>query len=344
LSWNGGWGWRPYVSVARRRSEAQRTIVALKKKGQVVAPVTIEGREIASTFWGRAWCRNLEAYSDFSNRLPRGRTYVRNGSVLDLQVKAGRIEALVMGSDLYTIEVVVDALKPPLWKSITEECAGRIDSLVELLQGRISKGVMEIVTRKGTGLFPSPREIRMTCSCPDWAGLCKHLAAVLYGVGARLDHQPALLFLLRKVDEMELVTRAAIAPLSTGSDAAARARGLDEAALSGIFGIDLEEKPELEREKRSKPKPSPQSRGGAKPVPAKPRAPKRKRPATTTTTELAARGIPSSTVRNWLMERVLIRTSVRGTYRATPETEERIERYLARKRDRRASLPRSASR
>ena len=184
----------------------------------------------------------------------------------------------------------------------------------------------------------------MTCSCPDWAGLCKHVAAVLYGVGARLDHQPELLFLLRKVDEMELVTRAASAPLSTGSDAAARARGLDEAALSGIFGIDLEERPEPEREKRSKPEPSPPSRGGAKPAPAKLRAPKRKRAATTTTTELAARGIPSSTVQNWLMERVLVRTSVRGTYRVTPETEPRIERYLARRRDGRNARPRSASR
>ena len=340
MSWNGGWGWRPYVSAARRRAEAQRTIGALKKRGHVVAPVTIEGREITTTFWGRAWCENLEAYSDFANRLPRGRTYVRNGSVVDLQVKAGRIVALVMGSDLYTIEVVVDAIRPALWKSITEECAGKIDSLVELLQGRISKGVMEIVTRKETGLFPSPREIRMTCSCPDWAGLCKHLAAVLYGVGARLDHQPALLFLLRKVDEMELITRAAIAPLSTGSCAAERARSLDESALSGIFGIDLEERPEPERGDR----PKLPSRGGGKPAPGKRRAPKQKPAAKTTTAELAARGIPSSTVQNWLIERVLLRTAVRGTYRITPETEERITRYLARRRDGRVARRRSASR
>jgi len=327
------------VSAARRRAEAQRTIAGLKKRGHVVAPVTIEGREVATTFWGRAWCENLEAYSDFANRLPRGRTYVRNGSVVDLQVKPGRIVALVMGTNLYTIEVVIDSIRPALWKSITEECAGKIDSLVELLQGRISKGVMEIVTRKETGLFPSPREIRMTCSCPDWAGLCKHLAAVLYGVGARLDHQPTLLFLLRKVDEMELVTRAVIAPLSTGSLAAERARSLDESALSGIFGIDLEERPGPEKEDRPKP-----SSGGRKPEPGKRRALKRKPAAKTTTAELAARGIPSSTVQNWLIERVLLRTAVRGTYRITPETEERIKRYLARRRDGRVARRRSASR
>src|SRR6202048_743999 len=95
------WGWRPYVSVAERRRQAQREMAKLTKKGQTVSPVVIEGRTIVKTFWGKAWCENLERYSDFANRLPRGRTYVRNGSVIDLQITPGEIKAMVSGSEIY---------------------------------------------------------------------------------------------------------------------------------------------------------------------------------------------------------------------------------------------------
>jgi len=80
------WGWRPRVSMAERKLQAQRKIQQLRKKGHAVSPVNIQGRAIATTFWGKAWCENLERYSDFANRLPRGRTYARNGSVIDLQI------------------------------------------------------------------------------------------------------------------------------------------------------------------------------------------------------------------------------------------------------------------
>jgi hypothetical protein len=85
--------WRPYVPVAERRRKAMREMEKRKKKGHAVSPVTVEGRTIARTFWGKAWCENLEGYSDYANRLPRGRTYVRNGSVVDLQIKPGEIHA-----------------------------------------------------------------------------------------------------------------------------------------------------------------------------------------------------------------------------------------------------------
>ena len=233
----GYMGWAPYVPVTERRRQAEKEMAKLSKKGDQTSPVVIEGRKIAATFWGKAWCDNLEAYSDFENRLPRGRTYVRNGSVVDLKITAGNIVARVSGSSLYTVKINIKPLSVTKWKTITRECAGRIDSLVELLTGKLSNAVMEIITRKGEGLFPIPKEISMECSCPDYATLCKHVAATFYGIGARLDHEPNLLFLLRNVDQGDLIKDAGtgirVDPSVTDRDA------LDEANLSGIFGIDL---------------------------------------------------------------------------------------------------------
>jgi len=207
----GFYAWRPYVSVAQRRRQAASEMATLKKKGHPVSPVVVEGRTIVKTFWGKAWCENLERYSDFENRLPRGRTYVRNGSVIDLQIAPGEIKALVSGSEIYKVQVKVSPVAKARWQSICKDCAGAIDSLIELLQGRFSKGVMERVCRQKTGLFPSPEEIQLSCSCPDWAEMCKHVAAVLYGIGARLDQQPDLIFRLHNVDEKELIAGAGTA-------------------------------------------------------------------------------------------------------------------------------------
>jgi hypothetical protein len=236
----GGWGFRPYVSVAVRRANAAREMAKLRKKGHPVAPVLIEGRTIATTFWGKAWCDNLERYSDYANRIPRGRTYVRNGSVVDLQIAAGQVEARVSGSELYEVAVRVTPVPAARWKSICSDCAGAIDSLVELLQGRFSKGVMERICQQKTGLFPSPTEIEFSCSCPDWASMCKHVAAVLYGVGARLDEKPELLFKLRKVDEKALIASAGKGlPLSKKGPA--RGKVLGDDGLSELFGLEMGE-------------------------------------------------------------------------------------------------------
>lgn len=230
--------WPAYIPVAERRRKAAQKVAKMKKAGEKVSPVEIEGRKITATFWGDAWCKNLEAYSDYSNRLPRGRTYVRNGSVLDLKIEKGRVRALVSGTDLYTVDIKIKPLPKKKWSEIKGECAGQIGSLVELLQGSFSKGVMEIVTRKGEGLFPSPREIDLDCSCPDWATMCKHVAATLYGVGARLDNQPELLFTLRGVDPSEMVEAAIEQP--TVSRRARKGRVLDTDELSSVFGVDID--------------------------------------------------------------------------------------------------------
>ena len=238
MAWGGFYGWRPYVPVSKRRHDAAKKMKALAKKGHVVEPVQIEGRTIASTFWGAAWCTNLESYSDFENRLPRGRTYVRNGSVVDLKVSEGLVKAFVSGSELYTVEVKFADLAKARWKQVKESCAGSIDSVVDLLQGKLSDGAMRVLTSKATGLFPAPREITMKCSCPDWATMCKHVAAVMYGVGARLDTKPELLFVLRGVDHLELIGEAAQAVAQVG--APADGKGLGEGELSEIFGIEID--------------------------------------------------------------------------------------------------------
>jgi uncharacterized Zn finger protein len=231
-------GWKPYVSAAERRRKAELAAAKATKAGAVLSPIASYRGAIAKTFWGKAWCDNLEGYSDYANRLPRGRTYVRNGSVIDLQITAGEVHAQVMGSSLYTVAVTVTACAARQWRAIGADCAGSIDSIVELLQGKLSTAVMERICKPGTGLFPGPKEIRFRCSCPDWASMCKHVAAVLYGVGARLDQQPELLFSLRGVDASDLVRQAGAGlPKSTKRPAASKV--LDDALVADVFGIEM---------------------------------------------------------------------------------------------------------
>jgi uncharacterized Zn finger protein len=232
--------WPSYVPVAEKRRQAERKLAKLKKKGQSVAPVKIEGRTIAETFWGKSWCTNLERYSDYATRVPRGRTYVRNGSVLDLQIAKGEVVAMVAGSSLYKIKITIAPVKAARWKAICRDCAGAIDSLVELLQGRLAKGIMDRVCREGDGLFPSPEEIKLSCSCPDWADMCKHVAAALYGVGARLDETPELLFVLRGVDENELLADAGRDLVRTRA-VPSTAKLLGDSDVAALFGLEMAE-------------------------------------------------------------------------------------------------------
>jgi uncharacterized Zn finger protein len=235
-------GWQPYVPVAVRRAKAMKKMAKLRKTGIDIKPVVIEGRKIARSYWGQAWCDHLESFSDYENRLPRGRTYVRNGSVCHLEIDRGRIGAMVIGSQIYNVEITIKELPSKKWNGVKKNCAGQIASLLELLQGKLSDNVMSVVTDRRKGLFPLPGEIGLKCSCPDWAVMCKHVAAVLYGVGARLDEDPQLLFLLRGVDHEELIGVEAEALAITGGQGSRRR--IDESALADVFGIEMSDDPE----------------------------------------------------------------------------------------------------
>jgi len=219
-----------YISIEERRRKAEREAARLESS----SPVIIKGSQIATTFWGKSWCRNLERYSDYANRLPRGRTYLRSGCVVDLQISPQMVDSLVSGTRLYTVNVKVSAISKPRWKAVCHDCAGAIDSLVALLEGRFSKVTMERLCQQKTGLFPTPAEIKFDCSCPDSARMCKHVAAVLYGIGARLDEKPELLFTLRDVDKQDLITNA-----SQRLTKSKTAKYLETDDLSELFGIDI---------------------------------------------------------------------------------------------------------
>lgn len=237
-------GFPKYVSVAEKKEKAKKSVEKLKKKNPDISPIIISGRSIAKTWWGQSWNKNLESYSDYSNRIERGRSYVRNGAVLDLKISKGNIDALVQGSSSkpYNINITINPLPSNIWEEIIKECAGKIDSLQELIEGKFPKALSDLFTAKGKGLFPSPEEIKLQCSCPDWANMCKHVAAVLYGVGARLDDSPSLFFELRNINIDELISEAINKKSQTLFEKSKikSSRIIDESDISDMFGIDME--------------------------------------------------------------------------------------------------------
>lgn len=230
-------------SVAQQRTRATRAADRLRAKGTKLEPVPRIQGTIARTFWGKSWCTNLESYSDFSNRLPRGRTYVRSGAVLHLVISEGRVVAKVQGSSLYDVSITIKPLGASRWNSLVEASRGDVSSLDALLSGDLPPSVLRVVTDRAGGMFPAPREINFECSCPDYASMCKHVAAALYGVGARLDLRPELLFLLRGRDHHALVAQAATAAVTNATAAPVDAKLLDGDALEGIFGIAIDAEP-----------------------------------------------------------------------------------------------------
>ena len=271
--------WAPYVPVAERRRKAAGEMAKLAKKGQAISPVVIQGRAMATTAWGKAWCNNMEGYSDYANRLPRGRTYVRNGSVVDLQITPGTVAARVSGSSMYRTTITVTPVAKAKWTQLCADCAGGIDSLVELLQGRFSKGVMDRLCRQGDGLFPVPKEIHFACSCPDSAAMCKHVAAVLYGIGTRFDSQPELLFTLRQVDPAELLSQAG-SGVVTAPTAGERALAGDD--IGALFGLEMDDSADASQAAAKPPPAAAKAVRAARPTaklarlsaaPARPRAP-----------------------------------------------------------------------
>ncbi len=233
------YGWAPYVTVAERRAKARKQMEKMKKKGLDVQPVELSGRKIASSFWGKGWCDHMESFSDYANRLPRGRTYVRNGSVCHLEIESGQIKAIVSGSTLYNVKITIAPLAKNSWTAVKRACSGKIGSLIDLLRGKLDKGVMEVVSNPKEGLFPLPGQMKFDCDCPDLANMCKHVAAVLYGVGARLDEAPEMLFVLRGVNHEELVDVSAA--VTNVAQRGGSRRRIAATGIADVFGIDLAE-------------------------------------------------------------------------------------------------------
>lgn len=257
-------GFEPYVPVAERRARAERIVENLQKK-QTLSPVQSKKRSISHTFWGKAWCQHIESLSDYANRLPRGRTYVRHGLVCHLVISAGSVEAMVYGSSMYRIRLKIKPLPKKKWEALKQQSLGKIDSVLELLAGKLPKDVMEMVCDRDQGLFPLSKEIQLSCDCPDWARMCKHVAAVLYGVAVRLDESPEQLFLLRGVDYQELIDPAALIAETMQSTKTGQRR-LDSAQLGDIFGVTLADEGDKEGLSAEKKRKKQKKQAPSKPV------------------------------------------------------------------------------
>ncbi len=243
------WGYAPYVSVAQKKAKAEKKLKQLQKKMPDIRPVILQGNSLARSWWAKSWNKNLERYADYANRIGRGRSYLRHGAVLDLKITPGCVRALVMGSAAKPYEVVIDI--QPIGKAhlqaIKKQCESHLKSMQELLAGKFSETLSELFFSEKTGLFPEPQTLKFRCSCPDWAVMCKHVAAVLYGIGARFDEDPSLFFTLRGVEAGDLVAEAV---KDRAEDLLSRtklqsSKVIADADLSDIFGIDMDSKPDF---------------------------------------------------------------------------------------------------
>lgn len=235
------WDYPRYVPAWERRAKVEKQVAGIMKKNPAITPLNVEGRRLARTWWGRAWNANLEGYADYANRMGRGRSYIRNGFVLGLQISPGEVTALVQGTRPrpYDVAVRITPLAEAAWERIKKDCSGRIESLGELIAGRFPEALAAMFTERGRGLFPSPGEIDFECTCPDWASMCKHVAAALYGVGVKLDDDPRLFFILRGV-EMEKLIKDSLNDRSRDLLGRARrktGRVIDEAEADRMFGL-----------------------------------------------------------------------------------------------------------
>ena len=237
MSYGYGYFGFDYVPVAQKRADAQNRIDKLRKKNKNIQPIVpFTDRKIAHSFWGQSWCNNMERYADYENRLPRGKSYLRHGCVCDLQISEGLVTAMVSGSSMYNVRITIDKLSEKRAELLQNLLQGKISSQLELLQGKIPKDVRDLVRNPDNGIIPFPKEIHMRCSCPDSASLCKHLAAVLYGIGRRLDTDPGVLFTLRGLDPLLLCAHGNEIDLSVEDSEESLSGGED---LSALFGIDL---------------------------------------------------------------------------------------------------------
>ncbi len=237
--WNDdGFYSQPSTSELKQKSEASRKNA--EKRGKILEPVVIQGRAIAKNWWGKAWCDNLERYADYASRLERGKRYVKTGAVIDLKIGKGRINAKVQGSRKtpYKVEIRISPLSEERCQEIIAACGRRVENLEKLLAGDFPIELKELFTQRD-GLFPAPREISFSCSCPDWALMCKHVAASLYGIGARLDEDPSLFFTLRGIEMGRFIDVAIANRVELMLKNASRQSGriIADGEIRGLFGV-----------------------------------------------------------------------------------------------------------
>lgn len=228
------------ISVAELRRKASETTKKAAAKGQSMTPVIVSGRQITKSWWGTAWCKNLEQYADYSSRLQRGKRYIRSDALVDLKIQGGKILARVQGTRKvpYKVEIHISPLSEERCQDIIQRCGRKIENLEALVSGDFPDDLKELFLSEG-GLFPSPREISFQCSCPDWALLCKHVAVALYGVGVRVDENPFLFFALRgiNIDRFIDVTLSSKTEQMLENAKQPSNRIIENADVADLFGI-----------------------------------------------------------------------------------------------------------
>ena len=264
------WGYPQYISVAAKKAQAEKKLKQLQKKMPDIRPVILAGNSLARTWWAKAWNKNLERYADYTNRIGRGRSYLRHGAVLDLKLTSGTARALVMGSasSPYEVVITIQPIERPQWRAIKKHCEGHLKSLQDLLAGKFPKALEEIFFTQEQGLFPTPKTISFHCSCPDSASMCKHVAATLYGIGARFDEDPSLFFTLRGADTRDLIVEAVQDKAAELLKRTKRksSKVIDDADLADIFGIDMDNKPAFASSKPNPPRERPGPKKNVQPA------------------------------------------------------------------------------
>ncbi|BBM84145.1 SWIM zinc finger family protein [Candidatus Uabimicrobium amorphum] len=249
---------QPNKTVAQKKKIAQQKLAELRKTNPRIQPVVVTGKKLVTTWWGKAWTDNIESYADGDNRISHGKSYVRNGFILDLQIDRASVDALVQCNETYKVSIEIDLLDKEKWQQIEKNCQGKLGSLQALLDGKFPKSLGEVFTNQQSGLFPSLSEISFRCNCPIWTGMCKHVAAVLYGVGVRLDSHPTLFFTLRDVAIDNLINKAVENKKLSFLEKAQKksSRVLNDSDLALLFGIDIDDIHFATSQNVKKPEPS----------------------------------------------------------------------------------------
>ena len=230
---------QPTIAELREKVRDSSKIAAKKKlQYEPIGPVS--RRDVCTSWWGKAWCANLEQYADFESRLGRGKRYMKSGTVIDLKIRKGRIEARVQGTRKtpYKVEIRISPLSEEKCDALIEKCGRRINNMECLIKGEFPSELKELFTSEN-GFFPSPKEISFSCSCPDWALMCKHVAAAMYGIGVRLDENPFYFFELRGIDVdrfINVALESKVESMLKNADKRTE-RMIDNADLTALFGV-----------------------------------------------------------------------------------------------------------